>query len=74
MMLQSLLPLLFLLAIRAAPLGDDVIDYSDKPTFFPLYGPERSVKQWAAGVVTGCRNKKHLAFTFDDGVKYAHCN
>lgn len=39
---------------------------------FKTYPPERTPKviRWSNGVVTNCRNSNHLAFTFDDGIKY----
>jgi hypothetical protein len=46
------------------------VNNTDRPTSFALHGPERTLKQWAGGIVTGCRQSNHLAFTFDDGVKY----
>ena len=39
---------------------------------FNVYGPERKPKgilDWPSAVVTGCRMKNDLAFTFDDGIK-----
>ena len=38
---------------------------------FKHYAPEKSQKsvRWSSGVITNCRNPKHLAFTFDDGIK-----
>jgi peptidoglycan/xylan/chitin deacetylase (PgdA/CDA1 family) len=44
------------------------IDNSERTV--KVHAPERSPKSglWDVPVITNCKNKKHLAFTFDDGI------
>lgn len=76
--MKGFLPLLGVATLIGAR-ASGVIDNDDEDDFSPpegvkfkSYPPERTPKiiRWSNGVVTNCRNPKHLAFTFDDGIKY----